>query len=421
MRTKVLLSFVTKCILLTDLFCANHSFSQSADSSLPAFLLQSDDQPTVLLVSIDGFRADYLDRYQLNSFRRLMREGVRADGLIPVFPSVTYPNHYSIVTGLYPDHHGMIDNNFYDPQRKEYFYPDRYAGDGSWYRGEPIWMTAEQQGIRSACLYWVGCTADIGGIRPSLRMGQHQELTVEQRIDQVLAWLQLPHERRPHLITLYLSDQLDAAGHWYGPNAIEIQTVLQTIDRQVGYLLDRLRGLPSYNRLYVLFVSDHGMSQLLPEHFTGLLPQFDPKQVVAKRYGLTVRFHIVDSTVSPVALRDRINQSLSHGRAYLRSEIPTHLHYREDPRIGDVVVVMDFPYLLGTDDSEEPGGMHGWDPTQSEMHGIFLALGPHIKPGQRLPPFENVHIYPFIAEILKLTMPVNIDGKRDWLRQVITQ
>ncbi|WHZ21092.1 MAG: Alkaline phosphodiesterase I / Nucleotide pyrophosphatase [Nitrospira sp.] len=380
------------------------------------------DKPYVILVSLDGFRADYLDRFDLPNFRRLIQNGVRAEGLIPVFPSITAPNHYSIVTGLYPERHGLVGNVFYDPTREQVFYDAHTRRDGTWYRGQPIWITAETQGMVTACYFWFECEATIQGIRPSYSKSYDEHIPNSLRVDQILAWLQLPPERRPHLLTLYMSD-LDDAGHRFGIESPEIGIAAQAVDQALGLLLDRLKTLSIRDQISVVLVSDHGMLSVSRDKVVWLdsLIHEEPDEWIGA-LGSYASLHLNPAVHDPIKTRDRLNASLRHGRAYLREELPESLHYRHDRRIGDVVILMDMPYLIMWKEYEPAvlGGEHGWDPTHPDMHGIFVATGPGIKQGATIPAFENVHIYPFLAELLRLTVPEEIDGRAGWLKGLIT-
>lgn len=378
-------------------------------------------KPYVILVSLDGFRADYLDRFDLPNFRHLVKNGVRADGLIPVFPSITFPNHYSMATGLYPERHGIVGHVFYDPAREQAFYPPARP-DGTWYRGQPIWITAETQGMVAACYFWVGCGAPFKGIRASYSRPYDEHTPNSLRVDQLLAWLQLPAERRPHLLTLYMSD-LDDAGHRFGVESPEIGVAAQAVDQALGLLLDRLKTLPIREQISVIIVSDHGMLSVHRDQVVWMdsLIHEEPDEWIGA-LGSYASLHLDPAVHDPVKTRDYLNQSLQHGRAYLREEVPVSLHYRQDRNIGDVVILMDMPYLIWWKEFESflPHGEHGWDPSHSEMHGIFVAMGPGIKQGTTIPAFENIHIYPFLAELLHLTIPEDVDGRAGWLKSLIT-
>ncbi len=381
-------------------------------------------KPYVILVSLDGFRADYLDRFDLPNFRELMNNGVRAEGLMPVFPSVTRPNHYSIVTGLYPERHGIVGNVFYDPARKEVFYDEPTLRDRTWYRGQPVWVTAERQGMVAACYLWVGCATQSQGSTLRHLAPDGPQISNQQRVDQILAWLQLPPDRRPHLLTLY-TDDMDEAGHRFGADSPEIRLAAEGVDQTLGLLLDRLKTLSIREQIYVIIVSDHGMLSIRRDQFVwmdDLVQEKTPNEWIGTM-GAYASLHLDPAAHNPVQTRDQLNASLRHGRAYLREELPESLHYRHDRRIGDVVILMDMPYLILWKEYAPAilVGEHGWNPDHPEMHGIFVASGPGIKRGATIPAFENIHIYPLLAELLGLTIPPDINGRPGWLRGLILE
>jgi len=377
------------------------------------------------MISFDGFRADYLDLYPAPNFQRVVRNGVRAKGLIPVFPSKTFPNHYSIVTGQYAESHGIVANRFFDPVRREtYALSDpKSVLDGSWYRGEPIWVTAERQGMVSASYFWVGSEAPIKGIRPTyVKQFAGQSTTNLARVDTVVAWLNKPALQRPHMITVYMSD-VDGAGHTHGPESPQVASAILAVDSALGRLLDGIQMLPLRDSAYVVLVSDHGMTTYTPETFVAIESLIDTVGVTVADGGPNANLHIVGGAARAAVIRDSLNAKLTHGRAYLRQEVPVRLHYCADPRIGDVVVIMDEHYQFGRRASgpRRPGGSHGWDPANVSMHGLFLVSGPRIKHGAMIPAFENVNIYLFLAEVLGLTPATGIQGRRGWLASQVTQ
>ena len=367
-------------------------------------------KPYVILVSLDGFRPDYSQRYGARNLQALANRGASApEGLIPACPSVTFPNHYSIVTGLYPENHGIVGNSFYDPRRRQRFvYTDRStSADGSWYGGVPLWVLAERQGMRTACFFWPGAEAAIGGIRPAYNVFYDPRIRNERRIDQVVAWLRLPPEKRPHFITVYYGDA-DSAGHQSGANSRETAQAVRRLDGLIARLVAALALLPLPVNLLV--VSDHGMVNTKG-------PWID-----LQRFADLSGFETVGSLLYPPseAAAARV-YSLLRGASekfvvYRRSQLPAHLHFSRNPRIGDPVVIPTGPYLIrayGSGNSAEttPKGMHGYDPQSMEaMRGIFYAAGPDIRAGVKVAPFENVHIYPLIAKILGLeTEPMDGD------------
>ena len=366
-------------------------------------------RPHVVLVSFDGFRPDYLDRFDTPAFDRLAARGLRAAGLISVFPSVTFAGHYSIATGLYPEAHGIVANRFYDPVRDaEFSYRERDdTEDGTWWGGEPIWVTAEAQGMVSAAFFFPGTEADIGGVRPSHWRPYDSRVPNARRVAQVLDWLALPPDARPHLITLYFS-LVDHAGHDLGPDTPGMRPSVETADRLLGRLLDGVDALPHAGRVGLVVVSDHGMAAPDPARLTVLPEVADLAGVRLVAAGPAMSLHVGDAARSR-ALRDELNAGLTHARAYLREEIPAHLHVRGTRRIGDVLVIPDGLGFVGFRRAVERvrlslrAGMHGWDPRRPEMHGILLAAGPGIAAGVGLPAVRAVDVYPLIAHLLELT------------------
>ena len=380
------------------------------------------DKPYVVLVSFDGFKPEYLDRSPLPSFARVAREGVRSAGMIGVYPSKTFPNHYAIVTGMYAESHGIVGNRFFDPQRNAtYALGDTSAvTDGSWYRGEPLWVAAEKQGMVAASFFWVGSEAAIGGVRPSIWKRYDTRVRSERRVDSVLAWLALPAERRPHFITLYFS-VVDAAGHEHGPGAAPVDSAARQADGALGRLLDGLDRLPDVrDRAYLVLVSDHGMSETSPAWHAALDTLIDLNGVQIAEAGALANLHVEGGMARARVLRDSINRRMKFGRAYVRGDLPAHLHYNRDPRIGDLVVVMDDRWQVGrANRPARAGGNHGWDPTFPSMHALFLARGPDIPAGRAIPSFASVDLYPWMAGALGLRPAPGIDGERGRLSRLI--
>ena len=369
------------------------------------------ERPYVVLVSFDGFRPDYLDRFDTPSFDRLTVAGVAAEGLIPVFPSLTFPSHYSIATGLYPEHHGIVGNRFYDPARgAEFDYRGGDAArDGSWWDGEPLWVTAETQGMVAAAFFFPGTDVAIRDIRPTHWKPYDGGVSNDARVEQVVAWLGEPAERRPHVVTLYFS-MVDGAGHNLGPDAPAMGGAVRLADRMLGLLIDGIDRLPYGERVYLVVVSDHGMAPVEPDRQIELPALVDLSGVRAVPTGPGMSLHLTDGRDGSL-LRDTLNTRLDGARAYLRDELPAQLHFAASPRVGDVVVVPDEGVLVGfRRDASPPVAMHGWDPTLRSMHGIFLARGPGIRPASRIAVFENIHIYPWLARLLRLRAGAGIDG-----------
>jgi predicted AlkP superfamily pyrophosphatase or phosphodiesterase len=359
----------------------------------------------VILVSLDGFRYDYAEKYHAENLLKMGKAGaVAPQGMIPAFPSLTFPNHYTLATGLYPEHHGIVGNSFYDPaDKRTYKFTDAAsATDGTWYGGTPIWVLAEQQGMRAACFFWPGSEAEIQGTRPSRYVKFDDKVPDHERVEQILQWLQLPPEQRPHLLTLYLAD-VDHAGHEYGPDTEPVRTAVQIVDREIGSLRD---GVAKLNLpIDVIVVSDHGMAKVEGDWITldQYFPDADafekiiPPQLYAKSEADAQRAY------------EGLKGKSEKFEVYRRTQLPPHLHGDSNPRAGDPVVVPTGPYLvrfsapkLGVGD-HKMAGAHGYDPQAiPDMKASFLAAGPDIRAGVNLPPFENINVYPLVAKILGL-------------------
>lgn len=380
-------------------------------------------KPIVVLVSFDGLRPEYLKRIDLPNFERAAALGVRAEGMLPTFPSKTFPNHYAIVTGMYAGHHGLVGNSFWDPQRNAgYRYTDTLTNrDATWYRGEPIWVTAEKQGLVAASFFWPGSEAPIGGVRPSRYKAYDGRVPNFARVDTVLSWLALPEPTRPHLLTLYFSD-VDHAGHESGPLSAAVDTATRDVDAALGRLMQGIDRLPDHDRIYLVLVSDHGMMEQGPRWYAGLDTIIDLKGVRIADAGPNANLHVQGGIERARVLRDSINRRMRHGHAYLRAEVPARLHYSDDPRIGDMVVIMDDHYTVGTTNRapKEGSGTHGWEPVNPDMYAFFIATGRGIPAGRTIPVFENVQVYPWLAELLGIAPAKDIDGKPGLLAKLIS-
>lgn len=366
---------------------------------------QAQGQHYLVLVSLDGFRWDYPTKYGATHLLAIGARGASApQGMIPAYPSLTFPNHYTIITGLYPEHHGIVANSFYDPERREVFsFRDpESVRDGSWYGGVPLWSLAESQGMRTACFFWPGSEAKIANERPSHYLRYDARYPDRKRIDQVIAWLKLPPAQRPHFITLYYS-LVDHEGHLHGPDSEQVREAVQHQDALMGELETRLNAL--HLPIDLIIVADHGMARV----------EGDP--IVLNKFASLTGFKTVGSLLYPSSKADaqRAYQQLKAAdagfRVFRRAHVPPELHYNSNPRIGDPVIVAQGPYLIQA--HTEPGaspstliGNHGYNPFEMKsMRAIFFAEGPDIQPGTQLKPFENVNIYPFIADILGLKAP----------------
>jgi predicted AlkP superfamily pyrophosphatase or phosphodiesterase len=380
-------------------------------------LLGQDGKPTLILISFDGFRWDYRRMYSAPNIDRLAAQGVSAD-LIPSYPSKTFPNHYTIVTGLYPGHHGIVANTIKDPPtgRRLSMSNSVENGDPMWWGGEPIWVTAQRAGMLSASMFWVGSEAPIDGYRPNFWAPFNDSLSGNARVDRVLSWFDLPANRRPALMTLYISD-VDGAGHSFGPKSAQVRTAVRRADRYLGRLLNGLDRRRLTGSVNIVLVSDHGMAETSNDRVVILddyISQSDAEIIeINPTLGLFPRAGREDAVYKALAgAHPRL-------KIYRKGESPEHWHYRDHPRIPPIVGVVDegWQVLPRATVSQRISrgqtgarGEHGYDPREAiSMRGIFVASGPAFKSGVVLPPFENVHIYTALARVLGVT-PARNDG-----------
>jgi predicted AlkP superfamily pyrophosphatase or phosphodiesterase len=378
---------------------------------------QADLRPTVILVSFDGWRWDYHTKVPANNLRRLMARGVRAQGLIPSFPSKTFPNHYSIVTGLYPGHHGIVANNIFDAATGRMFELSRREEvvDPMWWGGEPLWVAMERAGQRSATIFWPGSEAPIAGVRPSYWEPYDEELPASERIRWVLEHLDLPAAQRPTFLTLYFEDA-DTAGHEEGPDSQAVRDAIIRADSYLGQLVAGLERRGIADRVNIVVVSDHGMAATSPRRVVVLDDYVSPDDVVVS--DINPGIGIFPKPGREAAVYAALRKAHPRLKVYRRAETPEHWHYREHPRIPPIIGVADEGWqvlrrstmdAIRTGRVRSAGGQHGYDPRTVSMRGIFVAAGPAFKNGVEVPAFENVHIYNALAEVLGVT-PARNDG-----------
>jgi predicted AlkP superfamily pyrophosphatase or phosphodiesterase len=377
----------------------------------------------VVLVSLDGFRPDYLDRPAAARLRELAAHGVRARWLRPVAPTLTFPNHYTIVTGLYPAHHGIVGNSIRDPSIGYPFSIRDTAAiqDPRWWGGEPIWVTAQRQGRRTAAFFWPGSEAPIAGMHPTWYRRFDPAVPNRERVDQVLTWLRLPADSAPALVLLWLGD-VDQAGHAFGPDTPQTDSAIARVDSAIGRLEDGLAASGLTNLIDLLVVSDHGMAAVDSTQVIYLDDYLDPATVEIPELAPTLliwpRHGSADAIYRELAGRDpRLT-------VYRRSELPARFHFDSTPRIAPIVALAAEGSLVTTRDeartARPPRGMHGYDPNLSSVRAIFLARGPSFRSGAVVPGFENVHLYPLLAALLDVE-PAPVDGRLDSLPQLLVE
>jgi predicted AlkP superfamily pyrophosphatase or phosphodiesterase len=392
-------------------------------SSAPAARAQAaPSREIVLLIGLDGFHPSYLDRPESRHLRELGREGVRARWLTPVFPTLTFPNFYSIATGLYPEHHGIVSNTMTDSALGNFSLRDRASvEDPRWWGGEPVWVTAVKQGRRAATYFWPGSDVQIERVRPTYYKLYDASVPDPDRVWQVLQWLSLPPGQAPALVTLYLND-VDDAGHRFGPDALETDSAIARVDSAVGALMDGIEQRGLRGRVNLIVVSDHGMAPVAPDHFIYLDDFVDTASVDLVDLGPIVSLSPRHGSVE--AAYRRLTR-VPHLRVYHKNATPAAFHYRAHPRIQPIVGVADEGWMVTTRglaarSRQAPRGMHGYPPDLPSMQALFLARGPAFAHGVVVAPFQNIHVYDLITHILGLT-PAPNDGSLDSVRAVLSK
>ncbi|MFW5815236.1 MAG: ectonucleotide pyrophosphatase/phosphodiesterase [Wenzhouxiangella sp.] len=376
---------------------------------------EADRPAPVLLISIDGFRHDYFDLADTPALDRLVDGGLKADSLHHVFPTKTFPTHYSVVTGCHPGRHGVVANSMWDPARDARFsLGDRDAvSDGYWYDGcEPIWVTAENQGLTAGTFFWPGSEARIQGVRPTHWKPYAGDTPHLERVETLLDWVDLPADQRPDLLTLYFS-VVDSAGHRHGPLADPVRDALIDVDHHLGILFDGLEERGLFDQMNIILVSDHGMSRVDFDQYIMLDDYLDLSRVQVSDWGPAAQIWATDMPAEDiVAALDGAHPRL---RAWARDDIPARYRFDDHPRVPDVLAEADLewmisnrPHMLGRRQFSLYG-MHGWDPALLEMHGAFVIRGPGFAPGSRAPAVRSVDVYGLMAHLLNLT-PADNDG-----------
>jgi predicted AlkP superfamily pyrophosphatase or phosphodiesterase len=370
--------------------------------------------PTLILISIDGVHPDYLEHYPSQHLNALADAGVRVAALKPVFPSKTFPNHYSLVTGLHPERHGVIDNSMYDPEWDVRFsmrMPEE-VGNARWWGGEPIWVTAEKQGQVAATYFFPGSEAPIQGVRPSFWFPYDGDIPNRQRVDTVLGWLQLPDAERPRIITLYFSD-VDSMGHMHGPNSAQVRQAMQDIDAEIGYLVAGLTELGLLQQVDLLITSDHGMAEVNQAQHIVIDQAFDAELATYVRYSRELVSIFPKEGQKEIIYQQLKSQLPDEGvRLYRTSELPDRFHFRQHRRIAPIQVLAEvdwilvrrswLPGMINAPTYREPRGSHGYDNEEPSMQGMLIAHGPSFRQNHAVEQLSMVDLYQVMTTILGL-------------------
>ena len=386
-----------------------------ACATTPTPSSRADRPDRVILISIDGFRDDYLNRGATPVLDRLAAEGAHGP-MRPSWPSVTFPNHYTLVTGLHPDHHGIVSNRFFDPTLGTFTMQSKETA--WWDQAEPIWVTAEKAGLKTGTMFWPGSEVEIHGVRPSQWLAFDQSMSGDARVDQILSWLDLPVDQRPQLGTLYF-DIVDTIGHRYGPDAPETLEAAASVDASIGRLVEGLKSRGLSDSTLLVVVADHGMAATSPERVVWIDDLIDPEQL---RIGYSGAVLTVDPAPGYEAeVQGKLVGEHPHMECWNKADVPTRLAYGSNPRVAAIVCLVETGWVAVTRDRPltRAGGAHGYDNQAPEMRAVFIAHGPGVVAGRRLTDLDSVDVQPFLARMLGVQAPAGDGRPQDTL--AITQ
>ena len=369
---------------------------------------------SVLLVSIDGFRADYLDRGHSPTLSSLAADGVRARAMQPAFPSLTFPNHYTLVTGQYPDDHGIVDNRMSVPGLGHFSLGNRKAvGDARWWNeAEPIWVTAQKQGLHTGTMFWPGSEAAIHGVRPDHWRAYDGNMPYDRRVDTVLSWLDLPAAQRPQLLTLYF-EAVDTAGHYYGPGAPQTDAAIGQVDAALARLVAGLKQRGLYDRIDLIVLADHGMALTPPDQRIFLDDLVVPGHAEIVSTGAISG--IIPAPGHEAEVAAALLQPHPHMQCWRKADIPARLHYGHNPRVPPLFCLAQTGWLFTSNSrsmlhhGKPLWGEHGFDNADPAMRALFVAHGPDFRRHVVVPEFPNVDVYPLMTHLLHI-VPEHNDG-----------
>ena len=424
-KRSIIFSLVFIIGIISTISC-NRKTSNTVDSIVTTNSKASEKKPYLILISLDGFRWDYVEKYKPPHLINFIKNGINSESLIPSFPTKTFPNHYTIATGMYPDKHGIIANSFYSYDKDmTYRIRDREkVEDGSFYGGNPIWIQANKANMVTASYFFVGTEANIQGLKPTYYYRFDNSVKNEVRVNQAIDWLKLPPKKRPHLITMYFSD-MDDTGHKYGTkNDEELKKTLFELDKQLGNLFKGIEktGLP----VNIIIVSDHGMSTVSISNFIPIEKIENDSLYTSIDNGAIVNIHPNNKNQID-SIYTYLKKKESNFKVYKTENTPGFEYIPKNKNWGAIQILPDFGYYFSSTKgiaskkqrANTNFGVHGYDQKYKDMHGIFYANGPAFKKAYRTPSIKNIHIYPLMCEILGLEVPSNIDGNLDQIKNIL--
>lgn len=398
-------------ILLSVIFVATINFAQST--------------PYVILVSFDAFRWDYVNREITPSLREVMTKGVHALSLRPVFPSKTFPNHYSIITGMYSENHGIIANGFLDTLTNVWYSMSDTVTtrESKWYTGEPFWTAAEKHGIKTASYFWPGSEQTDSLRHPTYFKKYEHNKPYFERVDSVISWLQLPQNVRPHFITIYFHDT-DSFGHEFGPDSDELNRSVMRLDSVAQYLLTCLKKINMIDSVNVIFTSDHGMTPTPNDQVINIEKYIENYNCKIYDNGPVVRVEPEANEIDTVF--QILKRNANNFRVYKKENLPSYYHYSNNTLISSIILIADLGWSLEDNEGFKRSGYlskgnHGYEKDHTDMHGIFIAQGPAFKEHYKTGTLWNVDIYPLLSKIFGIKQNSLIDGKLERIEFILRE
>ncbi len=410
---------ISKLILvLSFFFLSNFASAQKQINDL---------KPTVILISLDGFRYDYFEKHQPKVLNQIAKNGVRAKWLIPSFPTKTFPNHYTVATGLYPANHGLVENNIYDFGTTFSMSKREEVQNPRWWLGEPIWVTAKKQGQNTAAYFFPGTETAIGGVLPDVFRVYNGKVPPEMRVDKILSYLDEPAEKRPTMLTLYFED-VDETAHEFSPDAEETRYAVQNVDRYIERLMNGLKARKIDKKVNLIIFSDHGMASYDARNVTFLDDYFDLEKMTEKILWTNEIIQIFPKKGLEQEIIGKI-KNLEHAKCWLKKDIPERLNYKQGARVAPIICSSEEGWMTTNhkkydewikdlDDITRPRGAHGYDNSLVSMRAIFLAHGAAFKKNFVAEPFENIQVYNLMCKILGLN-PAKNDGDFEKIKSVL--
>jgi predicted AlkP superfamily pyrophosphatase or phosphodiesterase len=378
----------------------------------------------LILISMDGFRWDYIQFANTPHLDEFIRGGVQSEGIIPPFPSKTFPSHISLVTGKHPEEHGILSNKMYDPVFDEYYYIGQNSKpvlEEKWYEAEPIWVTAEKQNKRAMTMFWPASEAEIMGVRPTEYFIYDESISNSERVSQILKWVDYPERKRGNFFSLYFSD-IDSKGHKYGPNSKEVYRAVEKMDSIIGELVDGLKDRKVYNNINIIITTDHGMASTSEDSVIFLDDYIDLEDIEVVDWGPA-------SAILPKVDIKSIYSKLidAHPKldVFMKGSLPKNLHYNNHRRIQPIIAIAHEHWSItdrktyNSNPDRYNGGNHGYYSNYDSMRGIFLARGPGFKSGFKGPGFNSIHLYELMCYLLKI-QPTDNSGFLDSTRIYLT-